>query len=140
MASIRQYQRRAIEGLRDAARRLGAALPEPLTPLPPDVADREFYLDGTRLYPWGVSRGYGTCADVPGMDVLVLGREPAVRTTQDVQGARCAFAVLLEVEPPRDGVTRPVVQLLKPAAAGPPTQFVAPADPDCSATYVATIT
>lgn len=140
MASIRQYQRRAIEGLRYAASRLGAALPEPLTPLPPDVADREFSLDGQPVYPCGVSRGHGTCAAVPGMDVLVFGRapgDPAYCGPEAVRGSRCAYAVLEE----SDGRTpHRTVHLLLPVADAPAVNFIVPAEPDCSSEYEKTIT
>ncbi len=128
MASIRQYRRRAIESLRSAAHRLGANLPPFLSPLPQDLGDRAWYLDkGARLYPWGVSLGYGTCAGIPGMDVLVLGREPGACRPQDVQGRRCEFAVLVDAGPEP---TERTVQLLKPVKSRIARPSTSPPSPE----------
>lgn len=112
MASIRQYQRRAIEGCRPTADRLDAHLP-------PDLPLADSYPDetGARLFPWGVSQGYGTCSDVPGMNVLVLGRAPAQRPPKDLPP--CAYAVLDE---PSEGARR-TVELLRPVISGQGVHF-----------------
>ena len=68
MASIRQYQRRAIEELfpfRDG--KSFKIFPN---------KDRFFLIDGTPLYFVGLSEGIGTCSDIHGMGVAVFSFNP----------------------------------------------------------------
>lgn len=84
MASVRQWQRLAIERLRSEAQELN------LGQLP------ELFLGNDRLFPLGVSNGVGTCSQVHGMNVLVVGLtppHPGVEPVCDATG--CAYAVLL---------------------------------------------
>ncbi|MBI4127593.1 MAG: hypothetical protein HY459_00830 [Parcubacteria group bacterium] len=88
MSFILQMQRRAIESLRDHAHEF------------PRIDPRaELILnDGTPLEILGISQGVGTCSEIHGMNVLVVGTEPLhaaraaamSRTLLD-----CAYTVLL---------------------------------------------
>lgn len=66
MGLIIQMQRRAIERLRDNA-------PSPLSDMEAKILT---LADGTRIYPWGTSTGEGSCSDIKGMNVLVVGSSP----------------------------------------------------------------
>lgn len=94
MGCIRQMQRRAIEELCDVVN-------DQLSPikLKPGIAFRA--ADERSLFPLGVSTGVGTCSDIYGMNVLVLGDEPPrdERLREDI-AVQCAYAVLLRL--PRD--------------------------------------
>lgn len=85
MASIHQFQRRAIESLR------------PGDDLPADFSAVDFALgDGRPLYYLGASEGIGTCADIHGMWVLVLGTVcPKPNVPVGNRLSVCRYAVLL---------------------------------------------
>lgn len=81
MASIRQYQRRAIEQLvfEDY--------------LPDGIETQNIFLEGGNpLFILGVSRGRGTCSDMRGVDVLVLSERSSYEHRVDgvVQCCRCS--------------------------------------------------
>lgn len=67
MGLILQRQRRAIESLRGKIKRdLGGA-----------QVDQELCLEnGQRVHLLGVSGGFGTCSDIHGLDVMVVGFSP----------------------------------------------------------------
>ena len=109
-----QFQRRAIESLRDH--------PEAIPTPPIADASKIHSSQGNKLYIAGVSNGIGTCSDVLDMDVLVLTDKPVRQHIKPEQLA-CAYTVLLrdltEKEIVADdlarlGVARRCVELLSP--------------------------
>lgn len=84
MACVKQWQRRAIERLKPHARPLN---------FPPTEAS--LLMDGQPLYVLGVSDGTGTCSDIHGMDVLVLGLTPPSVPPRQADLSKCSYAVLL---------------------------------------------
>jgi hypothetical protein len=92
MGLVIQFQRRAIETLRPHVRE---------APIPSDLAlgAAQFTRnDGFPLFALGVSNGYGTCAGIHGMDVLVLGADRPESTPWlplSQPASQCAYAVLL---------------------------------------------
>lgn len=92
MGLVIQFQRRAIESLRRHVEK---------APIPSDLAlgmARFIREDGSPFFALGVSQGYGTCAAIHGMNVLVLGKTrpkstPWLPSEQPIN--QCAYAVLL---------------------------------------------
>ena len=90
MSGIRQYQRRAIESFVEEPE----ALPPPSNLIEPKI--RTF--DSTALFLHGVSIGIGSCSDIHGMDVLVVGefepnREEKIAIAARLATSRCAYTV-----------------------------------------------
>ncbi|MFA5021751.1 MAG: hypothetical protein WC508_01580 [Patescibacteria group bacterium] len=92
MGLVIQFQRRAIEAL----------LPHVIEkPIPSNLALGAVNFSikgGSRLFALGVSPGYGTCASIHDMNVLVLGEQrpkstPWLPAQQPI--CHCAYAVLL---------------------------------------------
>lgn len=98
MASIRQFQRRAIESLQ-------SHMVEPRHPiesvysLRPVISANFLMLDNQQpLKVLGISDGTGTCSDIHGMNILVLSADQRSRPQHEVSLVEiqsCAYAVLL---------------------------------------------
>ncbi|MGB0757747.1 MAG: hypothetical protein ACPGO5_04810 [Patescibacteria group bacterium] len=85
MASVKQFQRRAIERLLPYA-----------DPLPVSCNTKRFCLcSGGRLYKLGASQGVGTCSDVLDVDVLVVGRRQVCGSGAYVRSRSFAAIVLI---------------------------------------------
>lgn len=67
MASIHNYQRRALESV------IGPESPDML----PNLEGDKFYLGGEPIYFLGTSSGVGTCSDMHGVDIAVFSMTPA---------------------------------------------------------------
>ncbi|OGY63106.1 MAG: hypothetical protein A2745_01665 [Candidatus Harrisonbacteria bacterium RIFCSPHIGHO2_01_FULL_44_13] len=98
MAFLIQFQRRAIESLKSHLFRPRHAI-EDIHHLR-SVISGNFTCDGVSLDILGVSKGVGTCSDIHGMDVLVLGwsKSHRCRAANEIsleKIKRCAYAVLL---------------------------------------------
>lgn len=90
MAHILQNQRGAIESLREGS-----------LPPPSNVEKARLFLRDeerfTELFIGGVSMGFGTCASIKDLDVLVLSTRPRERPLQPrrkQEPAECAYTVL----------------------------------------------
>lgn len=78
MGRVLQTQRRAIESLRSAAMELNSHKELDSVDMNKVVlcSLNEVYVlepGRTMIYPWGTSVGVGTCSDIRGMNVLVMG-------------------------------------------------------------------
>ncbi|MDA2936216.1 hypothetical protein MYX06_03295 [Patescibacteria group bacterium AH-259-L05] len=94
MGFIIQLQRRAIEKFNDY----------PKTPWPETIFGKDdvsFFLTNGKIFCYGVSKGFGTCSDIHGMDVAVFGFIKPNKSTipkNDVRPAelkKCSYAVYL---------------------------------------------
>ncbi len=93
MGRLHCPQRRAIESLKPFA--------EPLPHL--DNITSFVLQDGTQLHILGASNGVGSCSDIHGMDVLVVGTDPPVDRPRFPNGSSvksCSYIVLLDENDP----------------------------------------
>lgn len=92
MGLVLQCQRRAIEGVITQKER-------PPHPLMNDSLFLPAFLDdGRKLFILGISVGTGTCSDIHGVNVLVMGTgrsQNPIRLPRGATIASCAYAVLL---------------------------------------------
>ncbi len=103
MSRILQQQRRAIESLK----RKGE-------PIPPNLESAQLLLeDGTKLSVLGISTGVGTCADIHGVDVLVLGMAPPIDGPRIIRSTleNCQYVVLLRCLSPEERRNSPLARI-----------------------------
>lgn len=118
MACIIQMQRRAIEELRPtngsrAVNRLLANTLKTITGIP----RTQFALDqDVSLHILGVSEGYGTCAGIHGMNVMVLSTDPPARSLSDEDWRKVRSAEYSVILSSRGGGVWRVLELLEPTS------------------------
>ena len=89
MSRIQTFQRRALEKV--AAVKIEADI---------IVGDsKRYFLGGKELFLAGISKGVGTCADLPGVDIAVLSE---VRISQNCFPVKCSGLALLRYPTPEE--------------------------------------